>query len=81
MMYAIINIEKCREIGIDSTHRMTHDDDVVITDKELRFSSAVGDTLKEKAKNTNSILATSEQVDMWDTAYKCGKNGKEVLNG
>lgn len=81
MMYAIINIEKCREIGIDSTHRMTHDDDVVITDKELRFSSAVGDTLKEKAKNTNSILATSEQVDMWDAAYKCGKNGKEVLNG
>lgn len=81
MMYAIINIEKCREIGIDSTHRMTHDDDVVITDKELRFSYAVGDTLKEKAKNTNSILATSEQVDMWDAAYKCGKNGKEVLNG
>lgn len=81
MMYAIINIEKCREIGIDSTHRMTHDDDVVITDKELRFSSAVGDTLKEKAKNTNSILATSEQVDMWDAAYKCGNNGKEVLNG
>ncbi len=81
MMYAIINIEKCREIGIDSTHRMTHDNNVVITDKELRFSSAVGDTLKEKAKNTNSILATSEQVDMWDAAYKCGKNGKEVLNG
>ncbi len=80
-MYAIINIEKCREIGIDSTHRMTHDNNVVITDKELRFSSAVGDTLKEKAKNTNSILATSEQVDMWDAAYKCGKNGKEVLNG
>ena len=81
MMYAIINIEKCREIGIDSTHRMTHDDDVVITDKELRFSSAMGDTLQEKAKNTNSILATSEQVDMWDAAYKRGKNGKEVLNG
>lgn len=81
MMYAIINIEKCREIGIDSTHRMTHDNDVVITDKELKFSSAVGDTLEEKAKNTNAILATSEQVDMWDAAFKCGKNGKEVLNG
>ena len=81
MMYAIINIEKCREIGIDSTHRMTHDNDVVITDKELRFSSVVGDTLEEKAKNTNAILATSEQVDMWDAAYKCGKNGKEVLDG
>lgn len=81
MMYAIINIEKCREIGINSTHRMTHDNNVVITDKELRFSFAVGDTLEEKAKNTNAILATSEQVDMWDAAYKCGKNGKEVLNG
>lgn len=80
-MYAIINIEKCREIGINSTHRMTHDNNVVITDKELRFSFAVGDTLEEKAKNTNAILATSEQVDMWDAAYKCGKNGKEVLNG
>lgn len=81
MMYAIINIEKCREIGIDSTYRMTHDNDVVITDKELRFSSAVGDTLEEKVANTNAILATSEQVDMWDAAFKCGKNGKEVLNG
>lgn len=81
MMYAIINIEKCREIGIDSTHRMTHDNDVVITDKELRFSSAVGDTLKEKAENVNAILATSEDVDMWYAAFKSGKNGKEVLNG
>lgn len=81
MMYAIINIEKCREIGIDSTHRMTHDNDVVITDKELRFSSAVGDTLEKKAKNVNAILATSEDVDMWDAAFKSGKNGKEVLNG
>lgn len=81
MKYAIINIEKCREIGIDSTHRMTHDNDVVITDKELRFSSAVGDTLEEKVASTNAILATSEQVDMWDAAFKCGKNGKEVLNG
>lgn len=81
MMYAIINIEKCREIGIDSTHRMTHDNDVVITDKELWFSFAVGDTLDEKAKNTNAILVTSEQVDMWDAAFKCSKNGKEVLNG
>lgn len=80
-MYAIINIEKCSEIGIDSTHRMTHDNDVVITGKELRFSSAVGDTLEEKAKNTNAILATSEAVDMWDAEYKCGKDGKEVLNG
>lgn len=81
MMYAIISKEECQRIGIDSTHRMTHDNDVVITDKELRFSSAVGDTLEEKAKNVNAILATSEQVDMWDAAYKCGKNGKEVLNG
>lgn len=81
MMYAIISKEECQRIGIDSTHRMTHDNDVVITDKELRFSSAVGDTLEEKVANTNAILATSEQVDMWDAAFKCGKNGKEVLNG
>lgn len=80
-MYAIISKEECQRIGIDSTHRMTHDNDVVITDKELRFSSAVGDTLEEKAKNVNAILATSEQVDMWDAAFTCGKNGKEVLNG
>lgn len=81
MMYAIISKEECQRIGINSTHRMTHDNDVVITDKELRFSSAVGDTLEEKVANTNAILATSEQVDMWDAAFKCGKNGKEVLNG
>ena len=81
MMYAIISKEECQRIGINSTHRMTHDNDVVITDKELRFSSAVGDTLEEKVANTNAILATSEQVDMWDAAFKCGKHGKEVLNG
>lgn len=81
MMYAIISKEECQRIGIDSTHRMTHDNDVVITDKELRFSSAVDDTLEEKAKNVNAILATSEEVDMWDAAFKSGKNGKEVLNG
>ena len=81
MMYAIISKEECQRIGIDSTHRMTHDNDVVITDKELRFSSAVGDTLEEKAKNVNAILSTSEDVDMWDAAFKSGKNGKEVLNG
>ena len=80
-MYAIISKEECQRIGINSTHRMTHDNYVVITDKELRFSSAVGDTLEEKVANTNAILATSEQVDMWDAAFKCGKNGKEVLNG
>lgn len=80
-MYAIISKEECQRIGIDSTHRMTHDNDVVITDKELRFSSAVGNTLEEKAKNVNAILSTSEDVDMWDAAFKSGKNGKEVLNG
>ncbi|MDY4150590.1 MAG: hypothetical protein SOY11_03255 [Prevotella sp.] len=60
---------------------MTHGDSVVITDKELMFSTAEGKTLEEKAKNINAILATSEKVMMWNTACKMGNDGKEVLNG
>ena len=80
MMYAIVSKEQCQKIGIDSTHRMTHGDSVVITDKELMFSTAEGKTLEEKAKNINAILATSEKVMMWNTACKTGNDGKEVLN-
>ena len=42
MMYAIISKEECQRIGIDSTPRMAHGDSVVITDKELMFSTAIG---------------------------------------
>ena len=81
MMYAIISKEVCQKIGIDSTTRMTHGDSVVVTDKELMFSTAEGKTLEEKAGNINAILATTEKVFAWDTACKLGNDGKEVLNG
>lgn len=81
MMYAIISKEECQRIGIDSTPRMAHGDSVVITDKELMFSTAIGKTLEEKAENVNAILATTEKVFAWDKACKLGNDGKEVLNG
>lgn len=80
-MYAIISKEACQKIGIDPTTRMTHGDSVVVTDKELMFSTAIGKTLEEKAKSVDAIMATTEKVFAWDTAYKLGNNGKEVLNG
>lgn len=80
-MYAIINKEKCQSIGIDYTSRMTHGDDVAITEKELMFSSAKGDTLLDKARGVDAILVTPEEIDIWDKACKAGKDGKEVLNG
>ena len=46
MMYAIISKEECQRIGIDSTPRMAHGDSVVIMDKELMFSTAIGKTLE-----------------------------------
>ena len=81
MMYAIISKEECQRIGIDSTHRMTHGDSVAITDKELMFSTAIGKTSQEKAKNVKASLATTEKVVAWDKACKFGNDGKEVLNG
>lgn len=81
MMYAIISKDECQRIGIDSTHRMTHGDSVAITDKELMFSTAIGKTLQEKAKNVKAILATTENVFAWDKACKLGNDRKEVLNG
>lgn len=73
MKYAIVNKERCQEIGIDPTHRMAHGDDVAITEKELMFSSAQGKTLEEKANNAQAVLMTIDEIKAWD--YKNG--GKE----
>lgn len=70
MRYAIINKAKCQDIGIDPTHRMTHGEIVVITEKELMFSSANGETLEEKAKSADAVLKTIDEIKAWNA-----KNG------
>lgn len=66
MKYAIISKEKCQSLGINLSYRMTHGDDVVITDKELNFSSAKGDSLDEKCQNEGIALVDADVVKQWD---------------
>lgn len=64
MRYAIINKERCAKLGINPAYRRQIGDDVVITEKELSFSAAVGDTVEEKAKNENVSLITDSELEV-----------------
>ncbi len=66
MKYAIISKEKCQSLGINQNYRMTHGDDVVITEKELNFSSVKGDSLDEKCHNEGIALVDAYVVKQWD---------------
>ena len=55
MKYAIIDRERCRQIGINPLYRQQIGDKVVITEKELAFSSVQGDTLEDKAMTVNEV--------------------------
>lgn len=62
MKYAIIDRERCRQIGINPLYRQQIGDKVVITEKELAFSSVQGDTLEDKAQEEGVELMTVNDV-------------------
>nr|DAH96867.1 MAG TPA: hypothetical protein [Caudoviricetes sp.] len=62
MKYAIINRERCRQIGINPLYRQQIGDKVVITEKELAFSSVQGETLEDKAQGEGLELMTVNEV-------------------
>jgi hypothetical protein len=62
MKYAIIDRERCRQIGINPLYRQQIGDKVVITEKELAFSSVQGDTLENKAQGEGLELMTVNEV-------------------
>lgn len=62
MKYAIIDMERCRQIGINPLYRQQIGDKVVITEKELAFSSVQGDTLEDKAQGEGLELMTVNEV-------------------
>lgn len=76
MKYAIISKEKCQSLGINQNYRMTHGDDVVITDKELNFSSAKGDSLAEKCQNEGISLVEADVVKRWDEQQRKEANNE-----
>lgn len=62
MKYAIIDRERCRQIGINPLYRQQIGDKVVITEKELAFSSVQGDTLEDKLQGEGLELMTVNEV-------------------
>lgn len=62
MKYAIIDRERCRQIGINPLYRQQIGDKVVITEKELAFSSVQGVTLEDKAQEDGLELMTVNEV-------------------
>lgn len=62
MKYAIIDRERCRQIGINPLYRQIIGDKVVITENELAFSSVQGDTLEDKAQEEGLELMTVNEV-------------------
>lgn len=77
MRYAIINKERCEKLGINPDYRKQMGDDVVITEKELSFSAAVGDTIEDKAESEGLSLLTDSEVTAVELDYK---QGKEAIN-
>lgn len=69
MRYAIINKERCRQIGISPLYRRQIGDDVVITEKELAFSSVQGDTVEEMASNEGIELLEIGEVNEYTRKY------------
>ena len=62
MKYAIIDRERCRQIGINPLYRQIIGDEVVITEKELAFSSVQGVTIEDKAQREGLELMTVNEV-------------------
>ncbi len=62
MRYAIIDKDRCLRIGINPLHRRQMGSDVVITEKELMFSAAKGETVEDKAQTEGVELITIGEV-------------------
>ena len=76
MKYAIIDRERCRQIGINPLYRRQIGDKVVITEKELAFSSAQGDTLEDKAHEESLELMTVNEVKDFVRQYGNNQNNE-----
>lgn len=48
MRYAIIEIQKAESIGISSANHFRNDTEMVVNEKEIMYSDAIGDTFEEK---------------------------------
>lgn len=79
MRYAIINKQRCEQLGISSNYRKQLGNDVVITEKELSFSAAVGETVEDKAKSEGISLLTDAEADAAIAKYEL-EDRKEVKN-
>lgn len=76
MKYAIIDRERCRQIGINPLYRQQIGDKVVITEKELAFSSVQGDTLEDKLQGEGLELMTVNEVKDFVRQYKNNQNNE-----
>lgn len=74
MRYAIINRERCRQLGINPLYRKQIGDDVVITEKELDFSAAQGDTVDDKAESEGLELMEIGEVQDYARKQECNDN-------
>lgn len=69
MRYAMINRERCQQIGINPLYRKQVGKDVVITEKELAFSKATGNTVEEKATSESIMLMQLYEVKNYISNY------------
>lgn len=76
MKYAIIDRKRCRQIGINPLYRQQIGDKVVITEKELAFSSVQGDTIEDKAKEEGLELMTVNEVKDFVRQYENNQNNE-----
>lgn len=74
MRYAIINRERCRQLGINPLYRKQIGDNVVITEKELDFSAAQGDTVDDKAESEGLELMEIGEVQDCARKQECNDN-------
>lgn len=74
MRYAIINRERCRQLGINPLYRKQIGDNVVITEKELDFSAAQGDTVDDKAESEGLELMEIGEVQDYVRKQECNDN-------
>lgn len=65
----MINRERCQQIGINPLYRKQVGKDVVITEKELAFSTAKGNTVEEKATSESIMLMQLYEVKNYISNY------------
>lgn len=56
MRYAIIQIEKARSIGIVSVNHFKKDGMMIVNEKEIEYSEAVGSTFEEKISSLGGSI-------------------------